>query len=503
MMAATIMVRLGAPALAVAIPAILVLAALPVLQLGDGTNLPQLALFLGRLHPSVLHLPVALLILALLLEATRLPWVGRVAPSFPPSVLASVLWLAALSGFAAAVAGWCLSHEGGYDDTLLDRHLWSGVATAIGAFVALVLHTLATARPDRAGLRHLGTVVVLITSGAMVVAAHAGGSLTHGEDYLTEHAPAPIRRLAGLPIPRDRTLERRTAIADREVFDGVALRVLERHCTACHNPGKRKGELAMDTHAGVMAGGVSGPVVMPGVAADSELLTRLHLPVDDKKRMPPKGRPSLTDDEVAVLTWWVAAGAPAAGTFRTTKAPAEVRAAFSRILPESERQEIEAHQRRQAAEYEATLAAVRAAVPGALRTIVPGERELEYTAAVAGKAFGDAELAKLAAVGRDLVWLDLSRTAITDAGLKALTAMPNLEHLDLRETAVGDAGVAALAPLGHLRTLGLYGTAVTDEGLPSIQRLAGVTRLYVGGTRVTDRGLAALRTARKDLRLAP
>ena len=50
-MAATTMVRLGAPALAVAIPAILVLAALPVLQLGDGTNLPQLALFLGRLHP--------------------------------------------------------------------------------------------------------------------------------------------------------------------------------------------------------------------------------------------------------------------------------------------------------------------------------------------------------------------------------------------------------------------------------------------------------------------
>ena len=47
MMAATTMVRLGAPALAVAIPAILVLAALPVLQLGDGTNLPQLALFLG------------------------------------------------------------------------------------------------------------------------------------------------------------------------------------------------------------------------------------------------------------------------------------------------------------------------------------------------------------------------------------------------------------------------------------------------------------------------
>jgi hypothetical protein len=490
-------------ALAVAVPAILVLAALPFVQIGDGANLPQVALFLGRFHPSVLHLPVALLILALLLEATRLPGLTRVAPIFPPHALESVLWLAALTGCAAAIAGWFLSHEGGYDESLLARHLWSGVATAIGAFVCLVLHTWSTARPDRAVLRHLATAVVLTTSGAMVVAAHAGGGLTHGEEYLTEHAPAPIRRLAGLPIPRDRSLERRTPIADRDAFEGVALRILERHCTSCHNPGKRKGDLAMDTHAAVMAGGVSGPVVMAGVAADSELLKRLHLPLDDKKHMPPKGRPSLTDDETAVLTWWIAAGAPAVGTLRSVKAPAEIRAAFARTLSEAERQEVEVHQRRQAAEYDAALAAVRATVPGSLRALVPGERELEFTASMAGTAFGDAELGKLSAVGRDLVWLDLSRTAITDAGLRVLATMPNLEHVDLRETAVGDAGIAALAPLGNLRTLGLYGTAVTDDGVPSMLRLAGVTRLYLGGTRMTDRGIAALRTARRELRVAP
>ncbi len=115
---------------------------------------------------------------------------------------------------------------------------------------------------------------------------------------------------------------------------------------------------------------------------------------------------------------------------------------------------------------------MRAAVPGSLRAIVPGERDLEYTAAVAGAAFGDAELEKLAAAGKDLVWLDLSRTGITDAGLKALGKMPNLQHLDLRGTAVGDAGLEALAPLHNLQTLGLYGTAVTDAGLPALQRLS-------------------------------
>ncbi|HTV02716.1 MAG TPA: hypothetical protein VMF13_19350, partial [Luteitalea sp.] len=171
----------GTTALVVAIPAILVLAVLPFLQIGDGTSLPQLSLFLGRFHPTLLHLPVALMLLALLLEAIRLPGLRRVAPAFPATVLDSVLWLAALSALAAAMTGWVLSHEGGYDAQLLGRHLWAGVATAIGAFLCVVLRALTVPR--------LATAVVAVTCGTMFVAAHAGGSLTHGEDYLTEHAP--------------------------------------------------------------------------------------------------------------------------------------------------------------------------------------------------------------------------------------------------------------------------------------------------------------------------
>src|SRR5919106_4832804 len=146
-----------APALAVSIPAIVVLAALPFLQVGDGATPPKLALFVGRFHPTLLHLPVALLLLALLLELIRLPRLVRVVPSFPDTVLDSVLWLAALTGFAAALAGWLLSHEGGYDALLLDRHLWSGVATGIGAFACVLLRSFAKARPDRVVLQGLAT----------------------------------------------------------------------------------------------------------------------------------------------------------------------------------------------------------------------------------------------------------------------------------------------------------------------------------------------------------
>jgi mono/diheme cytochrome c family protein len=492
-----------APALAVGIPAILILAALPFLRVGDGTSIPKLSLFLGRFHPTLLHLPVALLLLALLLELLRLPGLRRVVPSFPGIVLDSVLWLAALSGFATALAGWLLSHEGGYDAGLLDQHLWSGVATGIGAFACVLVRSFAKVQPDRAVLQGLATALVVGTCATMLVAAHFGGSLTHGEGYLTEYAPAPIRLLAGLPIPRDRSRERLTPIAEREAFDGVALRIFENHCTACHNPGKLKGDLKLDTYEGVLAGGKSGPVVRAGDPGSSELLKRVHLPLEEKGHMPPKGKTPLTDDEMAVLAWWIQAGVPKSGTLRARNAPVEIRVAFSRTLPEGERRAVEEVQNRQASEYEATLKGLRASVPGSLRPILPGERDLEYSAAIAGTTFGDAELQKLGSVGSDLLWLDLSRTGITDAGLKVLVKMPKLERLDLRGTAVGDDGVRALASLSNLQTLSLYGTGVTDAGLEALRGLPSLRRVYIGGTKVTEPGRDALRKARPQLLMTP
>jgi uncharacterized membrane protein len=493
-----------APALAVGIPAILILVSLPFLQVGDGTSTPKILLFLGRFHPTLVHLPIALLLVALLLQAIRLPGLRRFLPGFPDTVLDSAVWLAALCALAAALAGWLLSHEGGYDADLLNQHLWSGVATGIGAFACVLLRSFARARLDRRVLPGAAAILLAATCGTMIVAAHAGGSLTHGEGYLTEHAPAPIRRLVGLPVPRDRSAEPLTIIAEREAFDGVALRVFENHCVACHNPAKLKGNLRLDTYEGVLAGGQSGPVVAKGGGpGTSELLKRIRLPLEAKGHMPPKGKTPLTEAETAVLAWWIEAGAPNRDTLGTLKAPAEIRVAFSRTLPEGERRSVEELQNRRAAEYEGTLTHLRASIPGSLRTIVPGERDLEYTAAIAGAAFGDAELQRLGSVGKDLLWLDLSRTGITDGGLKVLAQMPSLKHLDLRGTVVGDDGVRALDGLHNLEALSLYGTRVTDAGLKTLQGLPSLRRVYVGGTRVTKAGLEALRKARTELEVTP
>ncbi len=57
-----------------------------------------------------------------------------------------------------------------------------------------------------------------------------------------------------------------------------------------------------------------------------------------------------------------------------------------------------------------------------------------------------------------VVRVDLSFKKVTDAGLKNLADLKNLQSLDLSRTQVTDAGVKDLAGFKELRTLGLSDT---------------------------------------------
>ena len=81
----------------------------------------------------------------------------------------------------------------------------------------------------------------------------------------------------------------------------------------------------------------------------------------------------------------------------------------------------------------------------------------------ADEASSVAALAKLGAriqrnekqPGKPVVEVNLSWTKVTDAGLKDLAPLTQLQTLDLSETKVTDAGLKDLAALKQLRTLSL------------------------------------------------
>src|SRR5438128_1276076 len=82
---------------------------------------------------------------------------------------------------------------------------------------------------------------------------------------------------------------------------------LVRYCLECHNASTTKGDLDLETFKGMMLGGKSGAVVVPGKPDESRLVL---LPEHkDKPPMPPKKARQPRPEEVAILRSWVAAGA--------------------------------------------------------------------------------------------------------------------------------------------------------------------------------------------------
>jgi mono/diheme cytochrome c family protein len=83
--------------------------------------------------------------------------------------------------------------------------------------------------------------------------------------------------------------------------------VLQENCFKCHGPDKHKADLRLDSAAAVLKGGEDGVVVVPGDTAKSPLIGAIGW-ADKDTRMPPKKK--LSDEQIAVLTAWVKAGAP-------------------------------------------------------------------------------------------------------------------------------------------------------------------------------------------------
>jgi hypothetical protein len=84
--------------------------------------------------------------------------------------------------------------------------------------------------------------------------------------------------------------------------------ILATACLSCHGPDKQRGGLRLDDGTAALRGGNGGAVIKPGDATGSRLLA-LVAGLDPEGRMPPKEKPSLTEEQVGVLRAWIEQGA--------------------------------------------------------------------------------------------------------------------------------------------------------------------------------------------------
>ena len=98
--------------------------------------------------------------------------------------------------------------------------------------------------------------------------------------------------------------------ADLQFFESKVRPILEKSCFKCHSThaDSARGGLLLDTREGVLAGGNTGPALVPG-KPDESLLVQAIRYKDEDLQMPPKGE-KLSDEHIATLTEWVRRGAP-------------------------------------------------------------------------------------------------------------------------------------------------------------------------------------------------
>ncbi|MBX3238347.1 MAG: hypothetical protein KIT80_06140 [Chitinophagaceae bacterium] len=437
-------------------------------------------IFFGHLHPLIVHLPVGILLLVFVLE-WGLPKRKR---QLLHEAIVFMLGLGFITAVFSCVAGWLLGMQGQYDATTLNLHRWIGVAVAVISGLCWWLKKKAVFQP-RAVTYYTVFLILLCTS--LLLTGHFGGTMTHGEDYLTgiwgEEKEDPV--WAAGPIEN---------VDEASVYSDLVQRVFHEKCYSCHSAKKVKGGLRVDEEKRLFKGGKHGIVIKPGSPKESELLIRILLPEDDDKRMPPKKEKALTREEIALLQWWIQNGAdtrkrvnefpssadilPLLASFGTAAGAADditpVSAVFSKELAPADREVVDSLKR----------------LGVLVSSVTKGSNLLEISC-VNYSALGDAQMPQLLRIADNIVSLKMDNTSITDAALKDISKLQNLVRLNLAQTNITSEGVTGLLSLTNLEYLNITATKVTDEGLKALIALPSIKHIYCWRSGVTLQGVEA------------
>lgn len=438
------------------------------------------ALFLGRFHPILVHLPIGFLLLAIIMEW----WPGK----SPSRSSISLAWtLGAGSAAAAAFCGWLLASDGEYGGDALFWHRWLGVSVTVMSLLGVWL-----ARSNRKVNRWYGLAV----AGLLMLAGHQGGNLTHGEAYLWAHAPSFVQGLVGHDGEGEEQVDfSEMAMDSIPVYATFIQPLLEKKCVQCHNADKQNGGLRMDEPAHLFLGGESGELIADD-PTESLWIKRVTLPRDNEKAMPPQGAP-VSYVDVELLSWWMESGADTLAVLDPEEMPEKLKALLLRdyqldLSPKTFVETLKVNPLTQE-EWDQL-----AGTAWQLNLLAADNGALDVKVKP-GQTVGPQELDQLLSIaGNQVVWLSLEKQQLSGEYAK-LKGFTNLNRLKLNNGDVSDPDLGIFAEMPYLESLNLYGTQITDEGVRQLMGATSLRRLYLWQTETSEEAVAALQEKRPDM----
>lgn len=432
--------------------------------------------FIGRLHPLLVHLPIGILLLAILFE-----WLPARKPyKAIRRSIRFILWIGFLSAVVSGITGYTLSQSGEYESEAVKWHQYSGIALIIFSFV------YAWARGQKQ-LRPIFKLLSLVALGLLTITGHLGGSLTHGEGYVT----------SGFDSVEEADLSK-VNLQQAIYYDDLVKPILASRCYGCHGSSKQKGKLRLDEPQHILKGGKDGVILVAGKVDESEMIDRMLLPLNDEDHMPPKEKKQLTEKEIAVLKRWIASGADfkksvkelnqltelenilsSQKTIHVPDVPEkEVAPADSKALAELQKLGVVIVPVASGSNYLSANLINATALDSVTDLLIALKAQLVWLKA-GNQPVTDLQLSRVSSL-TSLTRLALERTEITDQGIIALKSLTSLQQLNLNYTKVTAAGVMALAPLKNLQTIYLYGTIIKPQEMAGLKQSFPATHLELG-----------------------
>jgi predicted CXXCH cytochrome family protein len=422
---------------------------------------------LGRMHPLMLHFPIALLLLALLMEFFRFSpkYKGQ---EFYQSFTKNLFLFAAFTSLLTALMGLFLSLEEGYSGDVLDRHKWSGAAMV---FFASILYYIRNRSWYRAKIARISSG---LTAATLILAAHFGATLTHGDDFILG------------PVLQARTVT--VSFEDAQVFDHLILPILENKCTSCHNNSKSKGDLLLTNKENFLKGGKTGVIFVGGDPKESLIFQRMHLPLDDEEHMPPSNKPQLTAEEKALIAQWIKSDLPFETRVATLPASDSLRMMAVNFLKPTPVEET--------FDFPQANAETIEKLNNEYRVLTPVSRDSPalHVTLFSKANYTSASLEEMLEVSEQIVSLNLAKMPVTDAEMKTVAQFKNLNRLNLNFTEITGQGLEQLVALKKLRHLSLSGTSVDYASLQSVMKVfSSLHSVTVWDTPITPAEVENLR----------
>ncbi|HTF19812.1 MAG TPA: c-type cytochrome domain-containing protein [Chryseolinea sp.] len=446
---------------------------------------PGIIVFLGRFHPLIIHFPVVLVFMALLLEGTKQIALFTVSAA----TIATMLGLGLAGGLVSVGMGLMLFSTGEYTGAIVSNHLWGGILfTSSLSFSIYLFLSYCESGNKRLYRAYIGFLV--IANVMLVYTSHAGGSLTHGSEFLTEYMPD--LSFAGddwQPKPAEEMV----------VFEDVILPILDKKCMSCHNENKAKGDLIMTSYQKLLNGGKSDrPTLTPGSSAQSDVHRRVTLPLDDDERMPPEGKIAMTKDEMFMLAWWIDKGADPALKVQTATQDSVIAPVMQSYLKALETMQHASYLKGQSMER---LIKTVSRDNYVLRIDPTNQKGITLSMSFPPSRFGDNDLLNIQPVFPLITKASFISSDITDDGLYHIGQMTSLTELYLQQTKIKGSGLIHLSKLQNLVLLDLSKSGVVDGQVLNVLHIPALRDLYINESNISKEVISALTVNRPELKI--